>query len=75
MMTQIVFNMQTSFISRPVFVANPKDGSLYSFKMGFDGLKKLPFSIPDLVTVSPCRSTDGLLYTGACFISFLIFWH
>lgn len=49
----------------PVFVANPKDGSLYSFKMGFDGLKKLPFSIPDLVTVSPCRSTDGLLYTGS----------
>ncbi|ESN90088.1 hypothetical protein HELRODRAFT_116619 [Helobdella robusta] len=48
----------------PIFLANPKDGSLYSFKLGQDGLKKLPFTIPDLVSISPCKSNDGLLYTG-----------
>ena len=27
-------------------------------------LKKLPFTIPELVAASPCKSTDGILYTG-----------
>lgn len=27
-------------------------------------LKKLPFTIPELVANAPCRSTDGILYTG-----------
>ena len=31
---------------------------------GVNGLKKLPFTIPELVTASPCRSSDGILYTG-----------
>jgi hypothetical protein len=31
---------------------------------GFDGLRKLPFTIPELVTASPCKSTDGALYSG-----------
>ena len=29
-----------------------------------DPLKKLPFTIPELVAASPCKSTDGTLYTG-----------
>jgi serine/threonine-protein kinase/endoribonuclease IRE1 len=27
-------------------------------------LKKLPFTIPELVAASPCKSSDGILYTG-----------
>lgn len=29
-----------------------------------DPLKKLPFTIPELVASSPCKSSDGILYTG-----------
>ena len=29
-----------------------------------DPLKKLPFTIPELVAASPCKSSDGTLYTG-----------
>ncbi|XP_064627806.1 serine/threonine-protein kinase/endoribonuclease IRE1-like [Lineus longissimus] len=46
------------------FLPDPKDGSLYAFGNSFEGLKKLPFTIPELVTASPCRSSDGILYTG-----------
>uniref|UniRef100_W5MEN1 Pyrrolo-quinoline quinone repeat domain-containing protein n=1 Tax=Lepisosteus oculatus TaxID=7918 RepID=W5MEN1_LEPOC len=28
------------------------------------GVQKLPFTIPELVQSSPCRSSDGVLYTG-----------
>ncbi len=48
----------------PAFLPDPKDGSLYAFGKGFEGLKKLPFTIPELVSASPCRSTDGVLYSG-----------
>lgn len=27
-------------------------------------LQKLPFTIPELVQASPCRSSDGILYMG-----------
>ncbi|KAK2160611.1 hypothetical protein LSH36_129g02045 [Paralvinella palmiformis] len=54
----------SKIIPRPVFLPDPKDGSLYTFGQGIDGLKKLPFTIPELVTASPCRSSDGTLYTG-----------
>jgi len=27
-------------------------------------LRKLPFTIPELVTRSPCKSSDGILYSG-----------
>ncbi|XP_015749967.1 PREDICTED: serine/threonine-protein kinase/endoribonuclease IRE1-like isoform X3 [Acropora digitifera] len=47
-----------------IFIPDPKDGSLYTFGSAHDGLKKLPFTIPDLVRASPCRSSDGILYTG-----------
>ena len=48
----------------PGFLPDPKDGSLYAFGAGLEGLKKLPFTIPELVTAAPCKSSDGILYTG-----------
>ncbi|KAG7210888.1 hypothetical protein KM043_012369 [Ampulex compressa] len=50
--------------SMPMFLPDPKDGSLYSFGAESEALKKLPFTIPQLVASSPCRSSDGMLYTG-----------
>ena len=49
----------------PAFLPDPKDGALYM--MGGsreDPLKKLPFTIPELVAASPSRSSEGILYTG-----------
>ncbi|KAK3753794.1 hypothetical protein QZH41_018451 [Actinostola sp. cb2023] len=59
--------LKTPIYLRPgaIFIPDPKDGSLYAFASAFDGLKKLPFTIPELVRASPCRSTDGILYTGS----------
>lgn len=49
----------------PIFLPDPKDGSLYVLGGSErDALKKLPFTIPQLVAQSPCRSSDGILYTG-----------
>ncbi|ELU05837.1 hypothetical protein CAPTEDRAFT_186737, partial [Capitella teleta] len=50
---------------RPSFLPDPKDGSLYMFSTGYEGLRKLPFTIPELVSASPCKSTDGALYSGS----------
>ncbi|XP_066601348.1 serine/threonine-protein kinase/endoribonuclease IRE1-like isoform X2 [Prorops nasuta] len=50
--------------SMPMFLPDPKDGSLYLFGTDTEALKKLPFTIPELVASSPCRSSDGILYTG-----------
>lgn len=44
------------------FIPNPTDGQLYVVVEG--RLSKLPFTIPQLVKVSPCRSNDGILYAG-----------
>jgi len=44
------------------FISNPRDGQLYLVVEG--QLTKLPFTIPQLVKASPCRSTDGILYAG-----------
>lgn len=50
---------------RPAFLPDPKDGSIYMIGGGLkDPLKKLPFTIPELVAASPCKSSDGILYTG-----------
>lgn len=43
---------------------DPKDGSLYLYGPDTEALKKLPFTIPELVASSPCRSSDGILYQG-----------
>uniref|UniRef100_A0A8D8UKA2 non-specific serine/threonine protein kinase n=1 Tax=Cacopsylla melanoneura TaxID=428564 RepID=A0A8D8UKA2_9HEMI len=48
----------------PLLLPDPKDGSLYLFADQRNSLKKLPFSIQQLVASSPCRSTDGIMYTG-----------
>uniref|UniRef100_A0A672H7V6 Serine/threonine-protein kinase/endoribonuclease IRE1 n=1 Tax=Salarias fasciatus TaxID=181472 RepID=A0A672H7V6_SALFA len=50
---------------RPAFLPDPNDGSLYSLGgKNNEGLTKLPFTIPELVQASPCRSSDGVLYMG-----------
>ena len=46
----------------PAFLPDPKDGSLYMIGNGLkEPLKKLPFTIPELVAASPCKSSDGIL--------------
>lgn len=45
------------------FLPNPQDGSLYSLKEGV--LRKLPFSIPQVVGASPVRGNDGVYYAGS----------
>ncbi|CAH1180370.1 unnamed protein product [Phaedon cochleariae] len=48
----------------PIYLPDPRDGSLYLIGNVQEPLKKLPFTIPQLVSTSPCRSSDGILYTG-----------
>ena len=49
----------------PAFLPDPKDGSIYMIGHHLkEPLKKLPFTIPQLVAASPCKSSDGILYTG-----------
>ncbi|CAG7727004.1 unnamed protein product [Allacma fusca] len=47
----------------PFFLPDPRSGSLYVLGR-YGQLRKLPFTIPQLVSMAPCRSTEGLLYTG-----------
>ncbi|CAG2162652.1 unnamed protein product, partial [Oppiella nova] len=66
-------NMTRQHRRRNLFLPDPKDGSLYLYN-GFsaadtesdnrESLEKLPFTISELVSSSPCRSSDGILYTG-----------
>lgn len=44
------------------FLPDPQDGTLYL--LGEGRLKKLPFTIPQLVQASPCKSSEGILYAG-----------
>lgn len=48
---------------RPKFLPDPRDGSLYRLQ-GVSGLKKMPYTIPQLVASAPCKSSDGILYSG-----------
>lgn len=48
----------------PLFLPDPRDGSIYLLGDSKEPLKKLPFTVPQLVASSPCRSSDGVLYTG-----------
>ncbi|GBP65201.1 hypothetical protein EVAR_50008_1 [Eumeta japonica] len=50
----------------PQFLPDPRHGFLYMYGPRGDQqmLKKLPFTIPELVANAPCRSSDGILYTG-----------
>uniref|UniRef100_A0A1B6C1J1 non-specific serine/threonine protein kinase n=1 Tax=Clastoptera arizonana TaxID=38151 RepID=A0A1B6C1J1_9HEMI len=56
--------VDTTNAIRPMFLPDPKDGSLYSLGIGDGGGEKLPFTIQQLVASSPCRSSDGIFYTG-----------
>ncbi|XP_038613027.1 serine/threonine-protein kinase/endoribonuclease IRE1 isoform X2 [Tachyglossus aculeatus] len=52
-------------VEEPAFLPDPNDGSLYTVGgKNNEGLTKLPFTIPELVHASPCRSSDGILYMG-----------
>uniref|UniRef100_A0A4W5RKX8 Serine/threonine-protein kinase/endoribonuclease IRE1 n=1 Tax=Hucho hucho TaxID=62062 RepID=A0A4W5RKX8_9TELE len=52
-------------VAEPAFLPDPNDGSLYSLGgKNNEGLTKLPFTIPELVQASPCRSSDGIIYMG-----------
>uniref|UniRef100_A0A224X6K4 non-specific serine/threonine protein kinase n=1 Tax=Panstrongylus lignarius TaxID=156445 RepID=A0A224X6K4_9HEMI len=49
----------------PIFLPDPKDGTLYSLNTAeHKALKKLPFTIQQLVASSPSRSSDGIFYSG-----------
>ena len=59
--------------SSPYFLTDPRDGSLYIFTnrdysqnggRGRGSLKKFPYTIAELVSASPSKSSDGYLYTG-----------
>ncbi|NXL42555.1 ERN1 endoribonuclease, partial [Podilymbus podiceps] len=48
------------YVAEPAFLPDPNDGSLYILGgKNKEGLMKLPFTIPELVQSSPCRSSDG----------------
>ncbi|XP_062999008.1 serine/threonine-protein kinase/endoribonuclease IRE2 [Elgaria multicarinata webbii] len=54
-----------TYLAEPAFLPDPNDGSLYVVGGKHkEGLMKLPFTIPELVQSSPCRSSDGIIYTG-----------
>lgn len=48
----------------PQYLPDPRDGTLYQLGGVNGGLKKLPYTIPQLVASAPCRSSDGILYSG-----------
>ncbi|KAF6272340.1 endoplasmic reticulum to nucleus signaling 2 [Rhinolophus ferrumequinum] len=53
------------YVTETAFLSDPADGSLYLLgAQKQQGLMKLPFTIPELVHASPCRSSDGVFYTG-----------
>ncbi|XP_071387563.1 serine/threonine-protein kinase/endoribonuclease IRE1 [Centroberyx affinis] len=53
------------YLTEPGFLPDPNDGSLYVLGGKHkEGLMKLPFTIPELVQSAPCKSSDGILYTG-----------
>ena len=72
-------NLTLNF-KEPLLLPDPKDGSLYTYNginvnrtdpgakkeenNQKDILEKMPFSLNELVSSSPCRSKDGLLYLG-----------
>ncbi|RWS13129.1 serine/threonine-protein kinase/endoribonuclease IRE1-like protein [Dinothrombium tinctorium] len=67
-------------VKMPMFLPDPKDGCLYRYngvltddrsstgksdtKSERDVLEKLPFTLSELISASPCRSSDGLLFVG-----------
>ncbi|XP_035826397.1 serine/threonine-protein kinase/endoribonuclease IRE1 isoform X2 [Aplysia californica] len=60
-----VLRVPLDFASGPSFLPDPKDGSLYAISSNHEPIKKLPFTIPELVTAAPCKSSEGIFYTGS----------
>ncbi|GFO02317.1 serine/threonine-protein kinase/endoribonuclease ire-1 [Plakobranchus ocellatus] len=60
-----VLRVPVDFASGPSFLPDPKDGSLYAISANQEPIKKLPFTIPELVTAAPCKSSEGIFYTGS----------
>ncbi|BFZ17659.1 hypothetical protein BsWGS_20698 [Bradybaena similaris] len=60
-----VLRVPLDFASGPSFLPDPKDGSLYAVSPNQEPVKKLPFTIPELVTAAPCKSSEGVFYTGS----------
>ncbi|KAB1263751.1 Serine/threonine-protein kinase/endoribonuclease IRE2 [Camelus dromedarius] len=53
------------YVTETAFLSDPADGSLYILgTQKQQGLMRLPFTVPELVHASPCRSSDGVFYTG-----------
>uniref|UniRef100_A0A0K0EM91 Bulb-type lectin domain-containing protein n=1 Tax=Strongyloides stercoralis TaxID=6248 RepID=A0A0K0EM91_STRER len=46
-----------------LFLPNPQDGNLFVYTD--NKLKRLPFTIPQLVQTSPCKTNDGIFYAGS----------
>jgi len=71
---QPVIKMSSDMSKGPLFLPDPRDGSLYTFNgiSGGKDLKKLPLTVPKLVQASPCRSSDGYLYAGRKTDSWLV---
>ncbi|ODN01592.1 Serine/threonine-protein kinase/endoribonuclease IRE1 [Orchesella cincta] len=55
--------IQGNLPKTPYFLPDPKTGSLYMMGKQ-NSLRKLPFTIPQLVAMAPCRNSEGLMYTG-----------
>uniref|UniRef100_W8C6D6 non-specific serine/threonine protein kinase n=1 Tax=Ceratitis capitata TaxID=7213 RepID=W8C6D6_CERCA len=54
---------QDQNVAESQYLPDPRDGSIYQLSdMG--NLKKLPYTIPQLVASAPCRSSDGMFYSG-----------
>lgn len=50
-----------------VYFADPTSGSIYKLQSNSENknqLTKLPYTIPELVQRSPCKSSDGILFSG-----------
>ncbi|KAG8189961.1 hypothetical protein JTE90_009100 [Oedothorax gibbosus] len=60
--------------SQRKILPDPRDGSLYMYVNSHteDDLKKLRYTISDIIYHAPMRSDDGLLYTGKKIASWLI---
>jgi hypothetical protein len=57
--------------SNYLYLPDPKDGSLYMSDPNRGSVKKLPFTIPELVQISPTQTSDGLLYSGELWFFFV----
>lgn len=58
-----VLRVPNDEITGAPYLPDPKDGSLY-WVNPVDGIVKQPYTIPELVNASPCKSSEGTLYTG-----------